>query len=66
MTLRELIESDLMRDDHEIILKQSFHGCTAVRRGNWYQDHILNEQNQEIDFLTFNGTTWNIELKAVG
>lgn len=42
MTLGELIECGLIKDDDTIAVHlHLIGGLTRVRRGQWYQDHIL-------------------------
>lgn len=69
MTLNDIINSGLVKDDQPIILQQRFfENLTTIRKGHWYQDDILNALDQEVYRLTYNTVsgTWHVILKDKG
>lgn len=64
MTLQELIESCLIKDDHNLMIHVPMFGnVRRIRCGKWFEDQILDLHDRKIDKLTFNGTEWDIELQ---
>lgn len=67
MKLKDLLESTLVDDDEKIILKQrTICGISTLRSGNWYQDHILNYQDQEIYSLSYKSTNYDTPGECKG
>lgn len=69
MKLSDLVESGLVKDNHQIIVSQRIVGTIkSVRRGNWYQDHILDCLDREIysiHYKTYCEGRWYVELMDV-
>lgn len=64
MTLKELIESNLIKDDEIICIRKPLFGTVKdIRRGNWYQDQILDLMDEKIDKMTYCCSNWNIDLQ---
>ena len=71
MTLGELIESSLVKDDHNFMVHVPIFGKSApifgnvrqIRCGNWFNDQMLDLMDREIDRLTFFGSDWDVELQ---
>ena len=55
MTLEQLIETDMVKDDTTIIVSKPLttYGMELTRRGNWYQDQILDFSDSTISKLTY-------------
>lgn len=69
MTLNDIINSGLVKDDQPIILQQRFfENINTIRKGNWYQDDILDALDQEVYRLTYNAVsgTWYVILRDKG
>ena len=67
MRLKDLIECDIVKDNHKIIISQRVIGTVkTVARGNWYQDHILNYQDQEIYSLSYKSTNYDTPGECKG
>ena len=65
MTLGELVECGLVKDDDTIAVHlHLIGGLNRVRRGQWYQDQILDVMDQEIDTLRFCGGDWDVDLQT--
>lgn len=64
MKLKELIESGLVKDDHEIAVTVLVCGHAAeLRKGNWFNDQIMDVMDREIDTFEYQlGGHWYIEL----
>lgn len=64
MKLKELIESDLVKDDHNLVITMPVHGSASqIRRGNWFHDQILDVMDREIDTIEYQlGGLWYINL----
>ena len=68
MIFKELLESGLIKDDDSVCVNDSIYSLGSNRRaGNWYQDHILNYSEREIDEIHYNGLTrvWEITLRPL-
>ena len=64
MTLKELIESCLVKDDHNMMIHiPVFGNVRQIQCGKWFEDQILDLHDRKIDKLTFNGSEWDIELQ---
>ena len=64
MTLKELIESGLIKDDEIICIHRPMYGTLQeVRKGNWFQDQILDLMDEQIDQATYCCGTWDIHLQ---
>lgn len=65
MTIKELIESDVIKDSDNIQISRPVAGlANIVRRGNWYNDNILDWMDVPIYLLKWtrdNG--WVIQLE---
>ena len=62
MKLGELIESSLIKDDHNFMVHVPMFGdVRQIRCGNWFNDQILDLMDREIDRLTFFGNEWDVE-----
>ena len=65
MTLKELIECGLIRDDDSIAVHiRLIGGLEQMRRGQWYQDQILDVMDQEIDTLKYFCHDWDVLLQT--
>lgn len=65
MTLGELIECGLIKDDDTIAVHlHLIGGLKQVRRGNWYQDQILDVMDQPIDTLKYCCGDWDVTLQT--
>ena len=65
MTLGELIECGLIQDDDTIAVHlHLIGGLKQVRRGNWYQDQILDVMDQPIDTLKYCCGDWDVTLQT--
>lgn len=67
MTLGELIECGLIKDDDTIAVHLHLNligGLNQVRRGQWYQDQILDVMDREIDTLRFYNGYWDVDLQT--
>lgn len=68
MKLSDLIESGLVKDEHEIIISQRITGTiSALAQGNWFHDHILNYLDRKIYSAHYKYCTgrWYVELMDV-
>ena len=69
MRLKDLIESGLVKDDHQIIVSQRITGFgKTISQGNWYQDNILDLLDREIysaHYKEYCGGRWYIELMDI-
>lgn len=64
MKLGELIESCLVKDDHNMMVHVPIFGnVRQIRCGQWFNDQILDLKDREIDSLQFNGSDWDVELQ---
>ena len=67
MTLKELIESGLVKDDHiiKIVSPAIYATRKSVVSGNWYQDYILDLSDHPIWSAKFysNTGTWVVTLE---
>ena len=65
MTLKELIDSELIGDSDIITVRLPLIGnLTAIRRGNWFCDQILDVMDYEIEELKYIAEKWDVTLKA--
>ena len=66
MTMKELIENGLIKDDDKIrIMRMLPLGFHISRRGSWYQDFILPYVNEEIrEYSWSREKGWNIWLES--
>ena len=67
MRLKDLMEAPLIRDDDTVTLIWEIPGAGTVRRkGNWYQDFILEQMDREITGFTYTGSEkkWTVYLKG--
>ena len=65
MKLKELIESELIGDSDIITVHLPLVGnLKAVRRGNWFNDQILDVMDHEIDELRYIAGNWDVTLVA--
>lgn len=49
MKLKELIESNLVKDDHNLVVNIPIHGSASqIRKGNWLHDQTLEVMDREI------------------
>ena len=64
MTLGELIECGLVKDDDTVLVYPALKSrpTRGVRRGNWYQDQILHMSDQPIEILKYICGEWSIYL----
>ena len=64
MKLKELIESNLVKDDHNLVVNVPIHGSASqIRKGNWFHDRILDVMDREIDTIEYQiGGLWYINL----
>ena len=64
MKLKELIESNLVQDDHNLVVNIPIHGSASqIRKGNWFHDQILDVMDREIDTIEYQiGGLWYINL----
>lgn len=64
MKLKELIESNLVQDDHNLVVNVPIHGSASqIRKGNWFHDQILDVMDIEIDTIEYQiGGLWYINL----
>ena len=52
MTVSKIIESDFVKDDTEIFVRQG-EGFKVLAHGNWYQDSVLNYHEHEVESFTW-------------
>ena len=67
MKLRDLIINDMVQDDHMIRIEADFSGTKKkIAAGNWFQDHILDFMDREVETMTFyaNCDLWVVTLKT--
>lgn len=64
MTLHDLIMNDLVKDDEKIrIIMPLVGGVSVVRGGFWYNDQILDFQNNDIcEFSWSKEKGWTVTL----
>lgn len=64
MKLKELIESNLVKDDHNLVVNVPIHGSASqIRKGNWFHDQILDVMDREVDTIEYQiGGLWYINL----
>lgn len=64
MKLKELIEGNLVKDDHNLVVNVPIHGSASqIRKGNWFHDQILDVMDREIDTIEYEiGGLWYINL----
>ena len=67
MTLGELIESGLVKDNHKICIRTQFGGTRkAIAAGRWFQDMVLSYLDWKIEKMSFeNEYLWIVDVKAV-
>lgn len=64
MTLKELLESCLVKDDHNMMIHVPIFGnVRQIHCGRWFEDQILELHDREIDSMAFHADEWNIELQ---
>ena len=65
MTLGEVIESGLIKDTDIIRIHPAIVSMpNSVRRGKWYEDHILEAVDRSVEYLKYTGGEWSIFLMA--
>lgn len=65
MTLKELIESCLVKDDQTMMVHVPIFGnVRKIRCGNWFNDQILDLADREIDSMKFDGSDWDVVLQS--
>ena len=64
MKLKEVIEGNLVKDDHNLVVNVPIHGSASqIRKGNWFHDRILDVMDREIDTIEYQiGGLWYINL----
>ena len=64
MKLKELIEGNLVKDDHNLVVNVPIHGSASqIRNGKWFCDRILDVMDREIDTIEYQiGGLWYINL----
>ena len=64
MKFKELIESNLVKDDHKLAVTVPVYGQAAqIRHGRWFNDEILDVMDREIDTIEYQlGGLWYINL----
>lgn len=69
MTLQDILESGLVKDDHEIRLPLSGIDAAALLRGHvsgkWFEDCILKRSDWKVEKVKFYGgdyPLWDIEI----
>lgn len=62
MTLMELLESGLIKDDHDVCIRMQLCGTRrTIARGNWFQDQVLEYLDWKIVSFSFeHGHIWTI------
>ncbi len=69
MTLKQVIESDLVKDTDRITIKRSIAGvCRKVVHGEWYTDRVLDLMDEEVyslSWVTGYGWTFNLDREVV-
>ena len=64
MTLKELLESGLIRDEEIICIHRPLYGSAMeIRQGHWYQDNILNIMDATVDTMKYCCGSWDIDLQ---
>lgn len=64
MTLKELIESGLIKDKEIICAHRPMFGTLEdIRSGHWFQDQILDIMDEEIDSLEYGCESWDVHIK---
>lgn len=65
MTVKDLIESGLIQDNHRVCVKtQIFGSRQQIIAGRWYQDNVLELMDREVKYLQFKEDyLWIIWLK---
>ena len=68
MTLYDLIESGIVKDEQRITVSKPLQGTGAdMRKGNWFNDRILEFLGCEIGLLTWDEKNgWSIALRKEG
>lgn len=51
MTLSKILEMGLIADDTEVYIRDS--EMCVIAHGNWFQDHILDHMNDDIECFTW-------------
>ena len=65
MKLKELFETTLVKDTDTIAVHvHVIGGIDYFRRGNWYQDQILDLMDRDIDTIRYCLVDWDIHLVA--
>lgn len=65
MTLKELIEACLVKDDHNMMIHVPIFGnVRQTQGGRWFEDQILDLMDREIDSMAFHADEWDIELQV--
>ena len=65
MTLHELVENGLIKDEDKISLTMTTAGAKAaeLRKGKWFEDRIIEWAEEEIEELEYDRAFgWNINL----
>ena len=64
MKLKELIESNLVKDGHYFAVTVSVHGSASqIGRGNWFHDQNMDVMEREIKTIEYQiGGLWYINL----
>lgn len=67
MRLKDLMEAPLIKDDDTVTLILEVPGVgTVKKKGNWFQDFILEHMDREITGFTYKGSEkkWIVYLKG--
>lgn len=52
MTIKQILETGLIKDDTEVWIRQG-EGFHVLAHGNWYQDDVLEHMNREVESFTW-------------
>lgn len=65
MTVKDIIESGLVKDDHEIniLWKNPISKRIWKTKGSWYQDNILDKLDREVEGVIYTDGKWTINLQ---
>lgn len=68
MTLKDLVINGLVKDNDKITLSKPLTGeACDMRKGNWFNDKIMEYMNAEIKSFTWaEDSGWSIALRQVG
>lgn len=51
MTLSKILDMGLIKDSTEVYIRDA--NMKVIARGNWYQDHILDHMDDEVECFTW-------------